>query len=173
MRYDLELIESQLIRTLQSNPSLQSVFIRTHIGDVTPQTFLDPAMREGFITQLPFIYVQYQGRRRVSTDSTLKTCVFSLRFRFYIGASSLSAKRDAQLNAYQMLSSLFDSIHGKIPKAVNNQSWSIPMLDGDVIQTPFTSNRPFEVGEGNNELLLVNMPKICVYQSDYQVEAIA
>ena len=175
MRYDLAEIENQIIRTMQANNQLQTIgaSIRTHAGDINPTVFYDQSAQEGFIKTLPFIYVQYNGRTKRMADSTKKTVVYTLRFRIYTGAKNLRIKRDAQLSAYDMLSAIYDSLHGKTPKAIDNAGWAIPMLDGDTIQTPVTFLSPFEAPEGENEKLLVNIPNIVVYQSDYSIQVIA
>jgi len=176
MRYSLSDIENQIIKTLQNNTTLQDISprIRTHTGDINPIFFANPAYMEGFVAQLPFIFIQYQGRAKIKTgNSTKQTFNWRLRFRIYVGATSLREKREAQLSAYQMLSLVYDSIHGKMPKSVANSGWSIALLDGDVIQTAFTALSPLEAPEGENERLLVNLPEIVVYQSDYTVECLA
>ena len=175
MRYDLAEIENQIIYTLQSNSTLQTISpqIRTHAGDINPSVFYTQEGQEGFIKLLPFIYVQYQGRVKRLADSTKKTVVYSLRFRIYTGAKNLRLKRDAQLSAYDMLSATYDALHGKIPKAVDNANWAVPLLSGDTIQTPATFLSPLEAPEGENEKLLVNIPNIVVYQSDYSLQVIA
>lgn len=173
MRYDLRELENQIINTLQANTGLNGVNIRTHTGDLNPAVFYDAQLLEGFTRLLPFIYVQYQGRTKLITDSTKKTYNWRLRFRLYTGAKSLSEKRMAQLSAYQMLSLAYDSLHGKMPKSVANAGWAIPLLDGDTIQTPFTCMNPLEAPEGENEKLLVNLPSIVCYQSDYFFEVLA
>lgn len=172
MRYDLAEIEHQIINTLQGNTSLSGVNIQTHTGDVNPGVFYNADTLEGFTRLLPFIYIQYNGRTKVTSNSTKQTFNWKLRFRLYTGAQYLGEKRGAQLSAYQMLSASYDSLHGKMPKSIANQSWSIPLLDGDVIQTAFTCVSPLEAPEGENEKLLVNLPSIVVYQSDYQLEVI-
>lgn len=173
MRYDLSAIEEQIIETIKSNENFNNVSVRTHTGDINPQTFFDEKLKEGFIRTLPFIYVQYNGRKKVSEDSTKKTVYFQLRFRIYIGAKSLREKREAQLTAYQMLSYVYDALHGKTPKATDNEGWAIPFLDGDTITTPFTCSMPIISQDGENEKLLVNIPNIVVYQSDYVLTVMA
>lgn len=174
MRYDLSALEEQIIKTMQNSTGLQDISprIQTHVGDINPIFFAKPENQEGFVNQLPFIYVQYQGRTKIMSDSTKQTYNWRLRFRIYTGASSLNEKRDAQLSAYQMLSLEYDAIHGKTPKCTANAGWAIPLLDGDTIQTPFTALSPLEAPEGENERLLVNLPKIVVYQSDYTLSVL-
>jgi hypothetical protein len=167
MRYDLANIEEQIISTLQTNTGLQGVKIRTHAGDINPVYFANSEYREGLINLLPFALIQYQGRTKLLTDSTKKTYVWRLRFRIYTGASSLREKRNAQLSAYQMLSLEYDSLHGKTPKSTDNAGWAIPLLDGVTITSAFTCLSPLEAPEGENERLLINLPNIIVYQSDY------
>jgi phage gp37-like protein len=178
MRFDRAKIEDQLIATLKADSVLDAanVNVRTHVGDVNPAVFLDPSMKtqlEGFIRQLPFVYVQYQGKRKVSTDSTKKTAYYNLRWRFYVGTKSLREKRDAQLSAYDILDSLYDAIHGRIPNSTDNAGWVIDKLSGDPILTPITVTKPFESAEGEDEKLLVNIPGVVVYSSDFvcQVQA--
>lgn len=172
MRFDRAKIEDQLIATLRENATLDAanVTVRTHVGDVNPAVFLDPSMKtqlEGFVRQMPFIYVQYQGKRKAAADSTKRTVYYNLRWRFYIGTTSLRDKRSAQLSAYDMLDALYDSIHGKIPNATDNASYVVSKLSGDTILTPFTATKPFETPDGEDEKLLVNIPGIVVYQSDF------
>ena len=175
MRFDRSQIEDQIIATLRANATISdnNVQIATHVGDINPATFLDKVQMEGFIKKLPAIYVQYQGKRKVQTDSTKQTVYYNLRWRFYVCTQSLRGSRGSQLSAYLLLSALYDSLHGKIPNSTDNSAYVVPKLDGEVIVSPFTAPKPFETPDGEDEKLLVILPGVVVYQSDFVVTVMA
>ena len=173
MRYSLALIEDQIISTLQANNNLQGVNIRTHAGDLNPNTFFNEQALEGLTMLTPFIFVQYIGRRGQIHDATWETRSHDVKFRFYVGAQTLRDKRETQLNCYDMLSNLYDSIHGKYPKSLQVLANTLPLMDGDTIQTSFTALSPMKEVDGDNERLLVNLPSIAVYVTDYYLEILA
>ena len=175
MNYNLKELEDQIIHTLGVQEALGGVNIRTHTGEINPNTFSSDVATEGFIRTLPFIFIQYAGRRKVSQEesSTKLTVSFTVRFRLYIGAKSLREKRDAQLSCYDMLASVWDTLHGRFFKAVTNQNYQVPFLQGDTIPNTFVQMSPIEAPDGESERLIVNIPSICVYQSDYQCDIVA
>lgn len=169
MRFDRSQIEDQIIATLLANSDIDqyNVQVTTHVGDINPATFLDKVQTEGFIKKLPAIYVQYQGKRKVTADSTKKTVYYNLRWRFYVCTQSLRGARGSQLSAYRLLNAVYDALHGKIPNAVDNASYVVDKLSGDAIQTPFTATKPLETPDGEDEKLLVIIPGVVVYQTDF------
>lgn len=175
MTYNLVEIENQIIRTLQANDTLQICKrIDTHAGAITPQVFLDPQFdKQGFINLLPFVYLEYRGRDVRAMDTSYTDYHHDLKFRLYIGAQSLRIKREAQLTAYEMLAAVYDSLHGKYPKCIANQNYNVTFLLGDIIQTSFNAISPLRVGSGDSEILIVNIPSIVVYQSDYVIQIAA
>lgn len=173
MRYDLREIEEQILSTLQNNPNMGGVNIRTHAGDLNPSAFYDEQTLEGLTNLLPFVFVQYSGRVRNVKSSTWQQLSHVLRFSLYVGAESLSEKRMAQLNCYAMLASVFDSLNARYPKSSQPLAPDTPLLDGDAIQTDFTALSPLREADGENERLLVNLPSIACYQTDYQIEVLS
>lgn len=172
MRYNLVEIEDQIISTLQGNSDLASVNIRTHAGDINAEAFYDEGTLEGLTQLLPFILVQYNGRTPKEKNSTWTQRTHVLKFRFYVGAESLNSKKIAQTDCYRMLSALYDSINGHFPKSSQPLASGMDILDGDEIQTPFTAISPIREADGDSEVLLVNLPSIAVYVTDYQIEVL-
>lgn len=176
MNYDLGQIEDQLLATIRAESSLKGIGnIRTHTGEISMQTFLDPAMMEGFVNQLPFIFMQYQGRALRERDNVAKTIVFRLSWRFYIGAKSLRTKDEAQKASYAMLASVYDAIHGKVPltspQKLSGWGEQTGFLTGVAItNADFNPMTGFIPADGLNERLIVNLPTIVVYQTDYYLE---
>lgn len=174
MNYNLEDIEDQIIATLQANANLSSCTIRTHYGDINTEIFKNPALMEGLVTQLPFIFVQYNFSRIVGRDDISQQYVNEVKFRMYAGTSSLRARREGQIAAYQILREIYDSVNGKIPNYVGVQKAdNISLLDGTQITTPnFVHLSPMMKTEGDVENLVFNLPSICVYQTDYRIRLI-
>lgn len=172
MRYNLREIEEQIISTLQANTALNGTNIRTHAGDLNPSTFYNEQSLEGLTMLLPFIFIQYTGRRPNVHSGDWVTYSHIVKFRLYVGSQSLNDKRYAQLNCYDMLASVYDSLHGKFPLSLQPLAEDTPVMDGDKIQTDFTALSPMRGMEGDNERLLVNLPSIAVYSTDYQIEIV-
>lgn len=168
MNYHTEDIEGQLIATLEANTDLSDVkMIDTHAGEITEQTFRVPEMAET-IPRPPFIFVQYQGRRSELKDSRGSVWLHYLTWRLFIGATSLKDKRSPQLTAYAMLRAVYDSLHGKVCKSTPQTLATLTTLNGTAITTTnFNQHQPFFEVRGDDERLLVNMPAIVVYSSDW------
>ncbi len=175
MRYNIEDIEDQLIATLQADAALYpSCQVKTHAGDVNAQLFMNPALMEGFITQLPFVFIQYQGKELAGKDAQAMLNIHTLRFRLYIGAQSLRAKQESQRSAYSMLRLVYDDLHGKWPKGTYDGSTLHTLLEGTSIATTgFTPQGPVMEAGGRDEMLIVNLPQIVVYQTDYTIKLLA
>jgi hypothetical protein len=174
MRYKTEEIEDQLVATLQADKTgFDQVTVRTHAGEVNVRTFLDASALEGFVSILPFALIQYQGRRSLSDyrDSPAIGYVYELTFRIYIGAKSLRAKQEAQRSAYEMLRAVWDDISGHVIKSSPQTLGSYAnVLDGDAVTSSgFNPQSPFYQLGGADEKLIVNLPQIVVYQSDWVV----
>ena len=178
MRYNVEDIEDQLLATLVTafttgTPAALTVNIATHAGDVNPMMFQSPAYMEGFVSKLPFVFVQYNGRERTGSDSPAQINKHRLTFRFYVGAESLRAKKEAARSAYAMLRTIYDEIHGHWIKGAVVAT-GLPSLGGTTITTTgFNPLGPFIEAGGRDEMLIVNLPEIVVYQTDYTVELVA
>jgi len=153
-----------------------TTLIRTHAGEVTPRTFLDPRLLEGFVTLLPFVFIQHQGFRasKDKRDSAGRTYWHEVFFRYFVGARSLREKIEAQRDAYTMLAHLYDDIHGHWPKANYDLYDGADVLEGTSITTSeFRPLTPLLLVEGQHNRLIVNLPDIVVYQSDYSVTLLA
>lgn len=251
MRYKIDKFEEQQVDTFLADPNFSGVNVRTHAGEVSPQTFMNDGLREGFARLLPALFVQYQSRTLATSDSTKQENLHVLSFRYYICAKSLRSKREAQISAYALLRSVYDRIHGRYPAAatfpvytgapiltgftveaatnatpivlkvtghrwetgdkvyikkgigntaVNNTSinpdWTVTKvdadhlsLDGSVGNGSYTANSadviqsmesstlhvmsPFKQLERDDERLVVNLPGMAVYSSDYSINVIA
>ena len=193
MRYNVEDIENQILATLigggeefivdisqvdlgvlGKEGGLTGVLIKTHYGEITDATFLRPSLDEGFLKMLPFIMLQYQGRRVVIKDSPHFQYVHELRWRLFVGAKSLRLRREGQLTAYAILRSIYDLLHGKV--CASNQKWAddFVRLDGDPIDgDDFNELTPLIEPEGQDEKVMVNLPGIVVSRTDYVMEVLA
>lgn len=174
MKYHVEDIEDQIIATLKADViGLSGVTIRTHAGEVNIRTFQDAAMMQGFVNTLPFIFVQYQGKEPVIRDSPAAMYVMRLTFRLFTGAKSLRIKEQAQRSAYAMLRSEYDDLHGRAPLSTPQMLAGIQGLTGllsgvSITTAGFNPQSPLMLG-GADEKLIVNLPEICVYSSDYTI----
>lgn len=171
MRYDLSIVEEQLLATLRENTTLQSVNnIKCHAGDVNRLTFTDPSMGEGYVSLLPFVLLQYRGRRASESNTYSDGILYDheLSFRFYVGAESLRRAREGQLSCYEMLAAVFDAIHGKYANVTTDPYQN--KLSGPALDTPEAHCiAPVLEAGGSDEQLIVNMAHIVVYQTDYRV----
>lgn len=193
MRYNVEDIENQILATLigggeefvvdisqadvgvlGKTGGLTGVLIKTHYGEITDATFLRPSLDEGFLKMLPFIMVQYQGRRVVVKDAPHQQYTHELRWRLFVGAKSLRLRREGQLTAYAILRAIYDLLHGKVCNS--NQPWAetFAQLDGDIISDPqFLEMTPLIEPEGQDEKIMVNLPGIVVYKTDLIMTVLA
>ena len=179
MRYNVEDIEDQIIATLTG--FLSNTQIRTHAGEITA-TFLDPSLMEGVVNLLPFVFVQYHGKRATSRDSMGVIYIHQLTFRLYVGARSLRSKKEAQRSAYGMLRTIYDALHGRVPNIQGLAGQFVPNTPqgalntgpgGSITTAGFNAQTPiFEAG-GQDELLVYNLPTIAIYQTDYTITLIA
>lgn len=170
MRYHVADIEDQIIATLQADSGLSGVNVATHAGQINAQTFLSPDGINEFIANLPFIYVQYQGRIWITSDAPRQTFVHEIRFRLYAGAQGLRDKQEAQRGVYSFLESIYDDLHGRVPKCTPQLLPVLPVLGGTAITVSgFNIQRPMMEVEGLDERLIVNLPGIVVYSTDYSV----
>jgi hypothetical protein len=174
VRYRIEDIEEQILATLRADPVLSRVTIETHAGQVNAGSFF-PDPSESILQCLPFIFIQYQGRKWDTADSAKRMNIFEVRFRLYIGAQSLRDKQEQQRDAYSMLRSVYDDLHGKIPFSAPQKlsgSTSNGILSGTVINattTEFNPQSPLMVSTGMDELILVNLSQLVVYQADFAI----
>jgi hypothetical protein len=175
MRYRIQDIEDQIIATLQADTAnMTGVQIKSHAGEVNARTFLDPSMLEGFVTQLPFVFIQYQGKRATLSDTVRGMYVHELRFRLYVGAQSLRVQQEAQRSCYAILGAVYDDLHGKKPNSAASQLSVLPALSGNPITTDgFNPQTPLMEAGGEDEKLIVNLPQIKVYYTDYVIRVVA
>lgn len=171
MYYKIEECEDQIIAHLKLQSALSGVTIATHAGTITGAFFQQPELMEGLITQLPFIFIQYQGKTKSAHDSTLAYDVHKPVFRFYVGTKSLRATVDSQRSAYSILRAIYDSIHGYW----FNYSGVLytPVLSGTQITTAMSQQQPITEGDGVYERLMVCLPRIVVYTVDYNFQVAA
>ncbi len=149
----------------------------THAGEISSTTFMIPELMEGFVRRIPLILVQYQGRTtgKGDSDSTASIYTHTLIFRLYAGAESLRSGQEAARGAYDLLEIVYDRLHGRIPLMASNQvNPNMPLLEGVPISTSeFNPLSPLMETGGADEKLVVNLPDIKVYQSDFKIKVIA
>lgn len=173
MNYKIEVLEDQIIEALKSDTSLSGVNIATHAGGISGIYFQDPQLMEGLLTQLPFIFVQYQGKTKVSHDAPMVMDIHKPIFRFFVGAQSLRAAQESQRSAYSILRNLYDNLHGKYFDYTgclyDNKLSTVTTFT----QTDFSQQQPITEGDGKYEQLIVCLPRIVVYSVDYNFQVIA
>lgn len=171
MRYKIEEMENQIIEALQAESALSGVTIATHAGEISGAYFEDPTLFEGLTQQLPFIFVQYQGKTKMQSDSVKRLDIHAVKFRFFVAAESLRATRESQISAYELLRGLYDTIHGTFFNYTG--AAFTPVLAGTQITTAMRQIEPLTEQGGSNEALRVNLPRIVVYSTDYVCQVLA
>jgi phage gp37-like protein len=177
MRYKVSEIEDQIIATLEADTTnFSSVAVDTYAGQVSPEMFFDPEYMQGFVRLLPFCYVSYQGRvgEKANRDSSGKTYIHTLTFRIFTGAKSLRKTEEAVRSAYDMLAACFDDLHGKVPYMTSQLLPGYTAMSGTAISTSeFNPLSPLYETGGQDEILIVNLPGIVIFQSDYAIRLLA
>lgn len=173
MRYDISLLEDQIVYHLQQETNLDDVNIATHAGQITALYFQDAYLKEGLMKNLPFIFVQYQGKSVVDKDSTMGLDIHEVKFRFFIASQSLRATREAQLGSYDILAYLYDNLHGRYFNYTGN-TYNFPLLTAPIMTVAeMNQQMPLTESDGQIEQLIVNLPDIVVYQTDYVCRMLA
>jgi hypothetical protein len=179
MRYQVKDIEDQIIATLRADTAnFAGVnMIDTYAGQISPRMFMDPEYMQGFQRILPFVLVSYQGRtanKDLDRDSSGKTYIHHLTFRIFSGAQSARSTQEAVRNCYDMQAAIYDDLHAKIPKCTPQQLPGYTALSGaDITTTGFNPlSALFESG-GKDESIVVNLPGIVVYASDFDIKLLA
>lgn len=177
MRYKVSEIEDQIIATLQADATnFADVFVNTYAGQVSAQMFQNAEYMQGFLRLLPFCLVAYQGRvgTKADRDSSAKTYIHTLTFRIFTGAKSARSTQDAARNCYDMLAAVFDNLHAKVPKMASPALPGYTEMSGtNVSSSEFNPlSALYETG-GQDEVLVVNLPGIVVYRSDYSIKLLA
>jgi hypothetical protein len=178
MRYQVKDIEDQIIATLRADTTNFSGvnMIDTYAGQISPRMFNDPEYMQGFQRILPFVLVSYQGRigQKTDRDSSWKTYIHTLTFRIFSGAQSARSTQEAVRNCYDMQAAIYDDLHAKIPKCTPQQLAGYTALSGaDITTTEFNPlSALFESG-GKDESIVINLPGIVVYASDFDIKLMA
>ena len=177
MRYSVATLEDQIIATLKADTAnFSGVLVDTYAGQISPEIFYEPEHMQGFVKLLPFCLVSYQGRvgEKANRDSSGKTYIHTLTFRFFAGAKSLRSIQEAVRGAYDILAACFDDLHGKVPKSDPQLLPSYTPLDGTAITiSEFNSLSPLYETGGIDEGLIVSLPGIVIYQSSYHIKLLA
>jgi len=180
MRYKISELEDQLIATLRADTTnfpASEVRIDTYAGQIDSRMFTDPAYMQGFVQLLPFVLISYQGRatrERGDRDSAAQTYIHTVYFRVFVGSKSLRTTQEAARGCYDLMAGVYDDLHGRVPLSTPQQMPNLPRLSGTTITTSeFNCVGPvFEAG-GRDESLVINLPGIVVYQSDYSLRQLA
>jgi len=178
MRYKVSDIEDQIIATLRADTTnFSDVMVDTFAGQVSSQMFMNPEYMQGFIKLLPFCLVSYQGRvgTKSDRDSSGLLYVHTLTYRLYTGAQSLRSSQESVRSSYAMMAACFDDLHGKIPLMASGQAMpGLTALSGTPISvTEFTPLSPLMETGGKDEGIIVNLPGIVVYASDFSIRLVA
>lgn len=138
--------------------------------------FFNPEYMQGAVQLLPFTLISYQGRRSSKTkwDSSGKTRIHLLKFRIYNGAQSRRSTKEATRNVYDMIAACYDDLQSKVPVTSPQQLGGYTALSGTALtSTGVTLQGPLTSIEGDDEGLIVNLPTIVVYASDFTLELVA
>ena len=177
MRYSVSEIRDQIIATLVADTTnFSTVRVDTYAGQVNAQRFSNPEYMQGFVQLLPFCYVSYQGRvgEKANRDSSGKTYIHTLTFRIFTGAKSERNTKEASNNCYDMLAACFDDLHGKVPYMTSQLLPGYTPMSGTAISTSeFNPLSPLYETGGQDEQLVVSLPGIVVYQSDFSIRLLA
>ena len=150
--------------------------VDTYAGQVSPEMFFDPEYMQGFVQLLPFTLVSYQGRvgEKANRDSSGKTYIHTLTFRLFTGSKSLRKTQEASRGVYDMMASCFDDLHGKVPYMTSQLLPGYTPMSGTAISTTgFNPLSPLYETGGQDEMLIINLPGIVVYQSDFSIRLLA
>jgi hypothetical protein len=173
MRYSVADIEDQIIATIKADTTnFSGVMVDTFAGQINSRMFFDPEYMQGFVQLLPFCLVSYQGRvgEKSGMDSAGKYYTHTLTFRIYTGAQSLRASKESARASYTMLAALFDDLHGKVPAVSTRQLPGYDELSGtDITTTEFNVLSPLLETGGQDENIVVNLPGIVCYATDFKI----
>ena len=176
VNYRVEDIEDQIIATLQLDDALNTVDIRTHAGEINAGTFLNEITIEEIRQSIPFILIQYQGREWMNADETRQVNRFRLKYRIYVGASSMRTKQEGQRSAYGILGAIYDDIQGSVPYSVPQKLEGITGVTGKILagiaitDVDFSPMTVLRIAPGQDERIMVNMPDLVVYSTDYAID---
>jgi Domain of unknown function (DUF1834) len=178
MRYNVQDLEDQIIATLKADTTnFQGVLVDTYAGQINAQMFVKTELMQGFIRLLPFALVSYQGRTSGAKDTSSihDLYIHTLRFRIFCGTQSTRSTKEAARGAYQLLGAVYDDIHGHVPLSNPQKIPGITsILSGPVITTTgFNPQSPLMEAGGTDEGLIINIPKIVVYQTDFIIRLLA
>lgn len=176
MRYKVDEIEDQILATLTADTTnFTSVNIQTFAGQINPQMFFNPEYMQGAVRLLPFALVSYQGRTnsKDKRDSSGKTRIHKLRFRIYLGAMSRRSSKESARSAYDLIAATYDDLQSKVPVTSPQQLPGFTALSGTALTAGAVVLSPLTSVEGDDETLVVNLPTIVVYASDYTLEMVA
>jgi len=177
MRYHVDEIEDQIIATLEADTTnFSGVTVDTLAGQISAQMFFDPELMQGAKRLLPFALVSYQGRRSekaLDRDSSGRTWIHTLTFRFFVGAKSLRKTEEAARNCYDMLAALWDDLTAKVPLTSPQQLTQYTALSGTALSAGAVLISPlYEAGSADEEVV-INMPAIVIYRADFNLKIIA
>lgn len=176
MRYKISEIQDQILATFTADTTnFSNVWVKPYTGQCSAQMFLNAEYMQGFKALLPFTLVSYQGRvaRKMERDASGMYYIHSVKFRIYAGAKSANTQNDAERNCFDMLSAIYDDLHGKVPLVSPQQLSSYTALSGTALSSTGVSlQSPFMEAEGTDEVIVINLPGIVVYQTDYEVRLI-
>lgn len=151
----------------------------TYAGDLNANLFMIPEFHQGLVHRLPLIFVQYLGRATTKPDHDSVHGIYQhiLTFRLYIGTENQRSGQEASRAAYDMLADVYDRLHGKVPVMASSQKLpGLTVLEGVPINmTTYPSFNPLtplvETG-GADERLVVNLPDIKVFSTDFKIKLV-
>lgn len=176
MRYHVDEIEDQILATLTADTTnFTGVNLQTFAGQINPQMFFNPEYMQGAVRLLPFALVSYQGRTnsKDKRDSSGKTRIHRLKFRVYLGATSRRSSKEASRSAYDLIAACYDDLQSKVPVTSPQQLSGFTALSGTALTSGAVILGPLTSVEGDDETLVINLPTIVVYQSDFTLEVVS
>ena len=177
MRYSVAEIEDQILATLTADTvNFTGVNLKTFAGQINPQMFFNPEYMQGAVQLLPFTLISYQGRssKKASFSADGKVRIHKLKFRIYNGAQSRRSSKEAARNAYDMIAACYDDLQAKaIVISSQNLPGFTPLSGTALTSSGANPQTPLYSADGDDEGLIVNLPTIVVYASDFWVELVA
>lgn len=169
MQYVIKDLIGQLIDTLRTDSVVKQIpTIRRHCGEVNILLFTNPTYWEGLIQKVPFIFVKYNGKIGTPVNTLKTVWMHELEFSAYVGTKSLKDKESAIEEAEVYLAKIFDLWHGKMFYSTQSFATQVPVLSGTQITTSgFNQQRSLLEAGGQDELLIMALPEITLYETKY------
>ena len=170
MQYVIKELIAQMVYTLKADSAFDGFTVRRHAGEVNILMFQSPEYWRAMISHVPFVFVKYQGKIGTPMDALKGAWTHEVVFSAYVGTKSLSLESGTESaeSAETVLAKIFDLWHGRA--FYSQQTWAsnIPVLSGTQITTSgFKQLRVLQENGGQDERLMIMLPEITIYETQY------